>query len=966
MPHPFLLSALLLFATGVAGGLFFRTGLHVLVPLAGSGAGPALWALSVALGGLALGAFLLEGRASRTLAATGWLGAGLGLCAALFSPLASLAGGILPSWLVPLVLLPPAFLAGGLPAAYPQRRCALPPLALGAAAGIVWADFGSFQRQEALLVSALVHLLLAAGALLAGRILDERPRSAPPKDGGSGGPVWPAMAMAMGSTLVLLGAWRWFHLSTGGGSLSQALFLAVLAAGLGTGCLVPVRSRLADPGLCLLLGGAAATLSMCLWSPMAYLHVRWLGQLDPEGEAGLLLHGIRFLACAPVVFLPAFFAGALLFRSDRAADAPAAAAAALPGLCWAAWISTPHWGVPAAVAAGASALWVSGAWLMAPRQGRGLAAAALPLGAVLYISIATSVLAGVWQDQIAKIAWMRRPLPRSLGEIHRIWEHARPLLQLEGPGASVAVLSHDPQEARNLSLRVNGRILSTTLQDRLPQSLAGHLPLLLHGEAREVALVGMDCGITAASILKHDSVRRVDLVEPLSEVVRASAFLRPWNEGALEDDRLRILNRDPALFLRDRAQPCDVIVHGAPRLLEGSWWFTREHYLACREALRPGGLLAQRLPLDELDGPALETILATLSSVFPQVGLWQAKLGEGILVASEAPWSGDPLEAFRKPALRQSLEDLGITRPATLLMLERISPSNGGVVPSDLALLHTQSQPLLDQRIQRSFPGRGGSLDIPDERLSARPRLLLGRHLQSSPLQAGDYAEIGSFHQAHRIPSPRLMRSLLSEWSARFPSDAGAAEASSRLALSRSPLEAELSFLEGHRKTMLEQAGSSPALLNRTLIYAMESYRLARSVFHLPPREVLAERIGEAMEAEPSLQRLGRLWLAELAWDGGQRERFLELAQLGLMPGAEGGPVRFDLDPRQPHRILALILETCWREGNLAEAAVWIDRAFEGRYLGGTLRHPPLERVHRKLVAAGRVLEEIRQRQAGP
>jgi len=87
----------------------------------------------------------------------------------------------------------------------------------------------------------------------------------------------------------------------------------------------------------------------------------------------------------------------------------------------------------------------------------------------------------------------------------------RVLFYREGVDSTVAV-TESPDGLFKI-LRVNGKPdASNILYDMSTQLLAGHLPLLLHPDAREVCVIGLGSGVTAGAVLTH-AVRSVEVVE---------------------------------------------------------------------------------------------------------------------------------------------------------------------------------------------------------------------------------------------------------------------------------------------------------------------------------------------------------------------------------------------------------------------------------------------------------------------
>ena len=154
-----------------------------------------------------------------------------------------------------------------------------------------------------------------------------------------------------------------------------------------------------------------------------------------------------------------------------------------------------------------------------------------------------------------------------------------------------------------------------------------HFPLLFHPAPERVLVLSGGAGGLLREILKHP-VQQVDYAEldPLIlETLRL--FPDPLTQTELDDPRVRVHHVDGRLLVsRSERFTYDVVLLGLtePQDLQTNRFFTREFFLLVQGKLRPGGLLALRLPgsLTYL-GPELRNlnavILHTLRGIFPAV-----------------------------------------------------------------------------------------------------------------------------------------------------------------------------------------------------------------------------------------------------------------------------------------------------------------------------------------------------------
>ena len=171
----------------------------------------------------------------------------------------------------------------------------------------------------------------------------------------------------------------------------------------------------------------------------------------------------------------------------------------------------------------------------------------------------------------------------------------------------------------------------------------GHLPLLLHGQARDVLFCGMGTGQTAAAALKHEELKSIVVVELIPEAVEAARYLQETNHGLVDSPRVEIVTNDARRFLRGSGRQFDVIVSDlfVPWESHTGYLYTVEHYRAGRASLRPGGLFVQWLAVYQLGPGEFELIANSFAEVFPHTTLWWARTSVNYpvlgLVGSDAP-----------------------------------------------------------------------------------------------------------------------------------------------------------------------------------------------------------------------------------------------------------------------------------------------------------------------------------------
>ncbi|TVQ54337.1 MAG: spermidine synthase [Phycisphaerales bacterium] len=171
---------------------------------------------------------------------------------------------------------------------------------------------------------------------------------------------------------------------------------------------------------------------------------------------------------------------------------------------------------------------------------------------------------------------------------------------------------------RNRALKVNNHFdMGSTVSLFLEQRLA-HLPLFLHPDPERALFLGVGTGITmgAASIEPHIELTGVELVPEIIDVMH---WFDPANAGVQNAPHATIHAADARRYVRASTHEYDVIVadlYHPARDGAGSL-YTTEHFRAIRDRLAPEGIFCQWLPVYQLDEKMLRVIIRTFLDVYP-------------------------------------------------------------------------------------------------------------------------------------------------------------------------------------------------------------------------------------------------------------------------------------------------------------------------------------------------------------
>jgi spermidine synthase len=143
-------------------------------------------------------------------------------------------------------------------------------------------------------------------------------------------------------------------------------------------------------------------------------------------------------------------------------------------------------------------------------------------------------------------------------------------------------------------LALDGVVQTTTADEFIYHEMLVHVPVLAHGAAQDVLIIGGGDGGCLREALRHPGIRRVTQVEIDAGVITfCRQYLPSLSDGAYDNPRAHVVIADGAAFARDCPDRFDVvIVDSTDPQGPGEVLFTEGFYRDVRRLLRPGGIMA--------------------------------------------------------------------------------------------------------------------------------------------------------------------------------------------------------------------------------------------------------------------------------------------------------------------------------------------------------------------------------------
>ena len=176
-------------------------------------------------------------------------------------------------------------------------------------------------------------------------------------------------------------------------------------------------------------------------------------------------------------------------------------------------------------------------------------------------------------------------------------------------------------------LFLDGVVQVTEADEFVYQEMIAHVPLLQHGAAKRVLIIGAGDGGVLRRVLQHRSVERAVMVEIDGAVIRlAKQYLPSVGGDAWRDPRADVVVGDGISYVANApAQSFDVIiVDSTDPAGPGESLFSEAFYRDCARILRDRGLLVNQCGVPFMQADELRQTSLLRARVFPFVSAYVA------------------------------------------------------------------------------------------------------------------------------------------------------------------------------------------------------------------------------------------------------------------------------------------------------------------------------------------------------
>ncbi len=186
------------------------------------------------------------------------------------------------------------------------------------------------------------------------------------------------------------------------------------------------------------------------------------------------------------------------------------------------------------------------------------------------------------------------------------------------------IIFDNPEFGRVLAL--DGVVQTTERDEFIYHEMLAHVPILAHGSAKNVLIIGGGDGGMLEEVLKHRAVEAAVQVEIDDTVVELSKrYLRTICGDAYEDPRTELVIADGVEFVNETDRRFDVIiVDSTDPIGPGEVLFGERFYGGCKNCLADGGVLVTQNGVPFVQGEELTGTLTVFRKLFQSASCYRA------------------------------------------------------------------------------------------------------------------------------------------------------------------------------------------------------------------------------------------------------------------------------------------------------------------------------------------------------
>nr|WP_319380285.1 polyamine aminopropyltransferase [Thiomicrorhabdus sp.] len=213
-------------------------------------------------------------------------------------------------------------------------------------------------------------------------------------------------------------------------------------------------------------------------------------------------------------------------------------------------------------------------------------------------------------------------------------------------------------------MALDGVIQTTEKDEFVYHEMMVHVPMLAHGAAKKVLIIGGGDGGILREVLKHQQVESVTQVEIDQQVIDMCVkYLPNHSAGAYDNPKANIVIADGVDFVNECTEKFDVIISDSTDPMgPGEVLFTSRFYQGIKNCLNEGGVFVAQNGVSFMQTDEVTTTYQRLSPLFTQASFYSGAVPTYVGGIMTFAWATDnlALQEVSLETLQQRFKQAGI------------------------------------------------------------------------------------------------------------------------------------------------------------------------------------------------------------------------------------------------------------------------------------------------------------------
>ena len=194
-------------------------------------------------------------------------------------------------------------------------------------------------------------------------------------------------------------------------------------------------------------------------------------------------------------------------------------------------------------------------------------------------------------------------------------------------------------------MALDGVIQTTEKDEFIYHEMMVHVPMLAHGEAKKILIIGGGDGGILREVLKHQNVESVTQVEIDQQVIdMCIEYLPNHSAGAYNNPKTNIVIADGVDFVNECSEKFDVIISDSTDPMgPGEVLFTSRFYQGIKHCLNEGGVFVAQNGVSFMQTEEVTTTHKRLSPLFNEASFYSGAVPTYVGGIMTFAWATDNL-----------------------------------------------------------------------------------------------------------------------------------------------------------------------------------------------------------------------------------------------------------------------------------------------------------------------------------